>query len=355
MEKSIETEEDLKQLIGQYESIRLDFKASALLDQPKERIEKQLTEDVSAFANTEGGVIVIGLREGRHGRKSVAKEIDEGCDPLVMPPETLEQIITSNISPPIPGLRVRPILLSGDKEGRVAYIVTVPKGSTAYQARHSYRYYGRSEFESKPLPDNVIRLLMSRGRVPQIRVEISNCRILTAEQEWATRQAKLAEIERRRKEGEVVLYGRGVPEHKDLVAPKRDYDQFSFQLSLVNTGEVTIRDLVLCLAFSMSSELFKVKLRGTTFLSEVPSDTKFGFRFATGSQSTTLPMNEYRSAEIKIFPEDRVIFPDESLIIHVPAGTPLEKQGVILSWTVYLDDAPPSTGVIDVTESFQKN
>jgi len=45
------TEADLRALIGQYESIRLDFKASALLSQPVERIVKQLTEDVSAFAD----------------------------------------------------------------------------------------------------------------------------------------------------------------------------------------------------------------------------------------------------------------------------------------------------------------
>jgi predicted HTH transcriptional regulator len=78
MENALQTEHDLQQLMGQYESLRLDFKASALLAQPSERIVKQLTEDVSAFANTEGGVIVIGIREGKRGSKSIASEIDEG-------------------------------------------------------------------------------------------------------------------------------------------------------------------------------------------------------------------------------------------------------------------------------------
>jgi len=39
-------------------------------------------------------------------------------------------------------------------------LVIVPKGVTAYQARHSLRYYGRNEFAAVPLHDNVIRLLM---------------------------------------------------------------------------------------------------------------------------------------------------------------------------------------------------
>ena len=48
MEINIETEEDLRRILGQYESVRLDFKASALLDQQRDRIIKQLTEDVRA-------------------------------------------------------------------------------------------------------------------------------------------------------------------------------------------------------------------------------------------------------------------------------------------------------------------
>lgn len=183
MEMSIETEEDLQRFIGQYESIRLDFKDSRLLEQPKARIVKQLVEDASAFANTEGGVIVIGMREGKHGKKSVAIGIDDGVDPAKVSPEWLEQLISSNISPPIPGLTVRPIRLSGPKAGRVAFVVTVPKGTTAYQATHSFTYYGRSEFAATPLLDNVIRLLMTRRQVAHAIVEVAEVSWLSADDE----------------------------------------------------------------------------------------------------------------------------------------------------------------------------
>jgi hypothetical protein len=352
MESNIETEEDLRHILGHYESVRLDFKASALLDQPTERIIKQLTEDVSAFANTEGGVVVIGLSEGKKGKKSVAVEIDEGIDPVKVQPEWLEQIIASNISPPIPGLTVRPIPLSGDKAGRVAYVVTVPKGVTAYQARHSLLYYGRTEFAAVPLHDNVIRLLMTRGRVPQVRVEIADRQILTADEEWAGRQTKLAEIAEKRKTGEVVIYGRSVPSHEDLTAPKRDHDQLSFRLALVNTGEVTIRDFALSVAFKMSSELYRVQFRSL-------SGIEFRFRFAEGLRKTTFGGTfggeEHSPPERKVFPDDRVVFPDQDWFIRVPARTPVAKRGVLLHWTVYLDDAPPSFGDIDVTEQFQQD
>lgn len=351
MENYIETERDLQQLIGQYESIRLEFKASALLEQTTEQIIKQLTEEVSAFANTEGGVVVIGISEGKRVKKSVASEIDEGVDPLKYPPEKLEQIIASNISPSIPGLTVRPIPLSGPKVGRVAYVVTVPKGTTAYQARYSLRYYGRSEFAAVPLHDNVIRLLMARGRVPQIKVNVINCKILTAEREWADRRdklnAQLQTVEDMRNAGEFVFPRTDEKVLKDLEAPRRDYDQYIFRLALVNTGQVTIRDLVLSINITTTSECYQVAS---------PNGKELRFRFDEGSTSkNTLTGGQYLPPEKKIFPGDRIFFPNKDWHIHVPAGTRIERHGILIRWTVYLDDAPPSIGEIDLVECFEKS
>jgi Putative DNA-binding domain len=353
METNIQTQGDLEQLIGQYESLRVDFKASALLEQPAERIVKQLTEDVSAFANTEGGVIVIGISEGKSGKKSIASGIDEGVDPTQMPPERLEQLIASNISPPLPGLTVRPISLSGVKAGRVAYVVTVPKGTTAYQARHSLRYYGRTEFAASPLHDNVIRLLMERGRFPQAAMQVDNRGMLSADQELARRQS---EQQKREKARGGPGYGRGgVPTLEYFEAPKRNFDEYEFQLFVVNTGEMTLRDFQLVLVFASDLMIAARPPRGLTHqlldpVAPIVCGEKRRYRFADGLPTRTGPTT-YKPAEKKLFPGDRVLFPEQTWLIHVPAGAPVERGSIQLSWTLHLDDARPTEGEIEPIET----
>jgi hypothetical protein len=349
VKNSLETEQDLQRLIGQFESVRLEFKASALLAHDSDRIVKQLTENVSAFANTEGGVIVIGIREGKSGQKSVATEIDEGVDPNEMPPDRLEQLIASNISPSIPGLTVRPILLSGEKAGRVIYIVNVPRGTTAYQARHTLRYYGRTEFAATPLHDNVIRLLMSRGRVPQASLELVKGNTFTAEQVWSARQAELRDIQERREAGELLMHGRGIPEREYFDAPKLTYDQYEFYFGIVNTSEITIRDFMLGLTF-ISDFTVHYKWSQEQFAHDVQCGIETKFRFEQDKVTKRGNSGErLKSPKDKLFPGDRVHFPECSWFIRVPAGTNPESFAE-LRWKIYLDDAPPNSGEFKIND-----
>jgi predicted HTH transcriptional regulator len=162
---------DLKALLGQSESIRIDFKQSALFSESREKIAENLSKETSAFANTEGGVIVIGIAESKSGKTKIAAEIDEGLDISIWSKERIQQIIESNISPYLTSVRVRPIPLDDDNR-KYAYSIYIPPGTTAYQAS-DHKYYGRSEYESKSLPDHEIRLRMFRGKTAnaQIRVD----------------------------------------------------------------------------------------------------------------------------------------------------------------------------------------
>lgn len=78
------------------------------MSEPKKR---ELAKDVSAFANSAGGTLVYGIEESG-GPPAVPKRIDDGIDPAEMSRERLEDLITSNISPRIPGLRIKQVLLN---------------------------------------------------------------------------------------------------------------------------------------------------------------------------------------------------------------------------------------------------
>src|SRR6266404_5945499 len=157
------TEQYLLSLVGQPESGRLEFKAGKALAKREDKdrfMRDQLSPAVSAFANSEGGIIVIGMDEERATKPRVASQLDGiviGAGNAIESPEQFQQMVDSCISPFLPGMALRRVPLSGQMQGQVALIVHVPQGSTAYQTR-DHLYYSRSEFETKSMPDHEVRL-----------------------------------------------------------------------------------------------------------------------------------------------------------------------------------------------------
>lgn len=135
---------DLQSLVAQQvpESLHLDYKASAALSQ---KGAKEISKDVSAFANSDGGVIVYGIQETGH----LPTAVDVGVDDGEVSREWLEQVIVANIAPRIEGVIVSQIEVAA---GRSAYVVSVPKSfRTPHQDRQSHRYYRRYNFQSHPI------------------------------------------------------------------------------------------------------------------------------------------------------------------------------------------------------------
>lgn len=139
-------EADLLQLVseGADESLELDFKESGAL-QKTDGKKRDLSKDVSAFANSAGGTLVYGIIEDQETH--VASALDDGFDPTEISKEWIEQVINSNIQPRISGVRIHAVELVTHNPGNVAYVVTVPRSSTAHQAADK-RYYKRYNFES---------------------------------------------------------------------------------------------------------------------------------------------------------------------------------------------------------------
>jgi len=154
--------DDLEKLIGQMESLQLEFKDSRLFTASPNKIVDELTKEISAFANTVGGILVVGISEKKDGKSRIADHIDSGVDSKVWYRERVQQLIESNISPFLSGIRIHTVSI--DQVGyKCAIVIYVPEGTTAYQASDK-RYYGRSEFEAKALPDHEIRLRMFKGK-----------------------------------------------------------------------------------------------------------------------------------------------------------------------------------------------
>lgn len=157
------TEEELNDLVASQrkEDWHVEYKSSDLLANENLSI-KELTKAVSAFNNGDGGVIVIGVREAKIGRLTYPEELDSGALSSEFSTTWLVQVIQGNIDPVIADLRVKQVPLSGDRQGRGAFVIYVPAGKRAVQAS-DLRYYQRIEDQSIPMKGFQIRDVNNRA------------------------------------------------------------------------------------------------------------------------------------------------------------------------------------------------
>lgn len=148
------------------EDLHLEYKNCAALQvtagTTKDHPIVELSKDVSAFANADGGSIIYGVPEDKQNRHH-PYGLDTGYDPLDLRKERLEQWITGNVQPRIEGLRVIPVPLNSSSPGRVAYVVSIPQArSRAPHQAKDKRYYKRRKFESCPMEDYEVRVYVLR-------------------------------------------------------------------------------------------------------------------------------------------------------------------------------------------------
>lgn len=156
------TLESLKALIRDQvqESLHLDYKASDALTSNK---KDELSKDVSAFANSDGGVIVYGIREKEH----LPYEIDQGAPNDKVSREQIENVIRSMIAPRIPDIEIVQIQIS---ETHSAFAIAIGKTSNGpHQDRKTFKYYKRYNFQSAPMEDYEIQDIRNRSaQIPNL-------------------------------------------------------------------------------------------------------------------------------------------------------------------------------------------
>jgi hypothetical protein len=165
-------EDDLLQLINLkiQESLELDYKACGALNakNTKKNISTEISKDVSAFANSAGGVIVYGI----HEKNNLPTGLDDGFDPKLTSREWLEQIINSKIQRRIDGVRIKQVELSGERKGRVAYVVSIPQSRFAPHQAADKLFYKRFEFQSIPMEEYEMRDIARRLSAPDLDLTV---------------------------------------------------------------------------------------------------------------------------------------------------------------------------------------
>ena len=166
-----QTKIDLESLISDKveENIHLDYKdARSLVPEGKRNPKAEIAKDVSAMANSAGGLIIYGVKEYNMPEKEHLPEQITPIDRTEFSREWLEQVINSNVSPKIEGLLIHPVPL--DKPNEVVYIVEIPQSATAHQNTADGRYYRRYNFQSVWMVDYEIRDIMNRAKHPMVEL-----------------------------------------------------------------------------------------------------------------------------------------------------------------------------------------
>jgi len=131
------------------ESQNLEYK------EPSKDLNKDcnnLSETISGFLNTDGGILVYGVSERSKGDHRYASDLS-WCDTAK---ERLESLLISRIQPWEERIKIHRIK-NKEEENEGIFVIEVPK-SNSPPHMHNYRYYQRLNFQTKPMThQNVLR------------------------------------------------------------------------------------------------------------------------------------------------------------------------------------------------------
>lgn len=159
---SLKTLDDMEKLIkGKIkESLTLDYKVKLVNN-------NEIAKDISAFANTLGGIIVYGISEKNNLPVSINWIEGKGIR------ERIENVLNSHIQPKIEEYEIYSIENPRDPS-KAIFAVYVPKSLIAPHMAN-YRYYKRYQFQSVPMEDHEVKEVIFKGGLKEALVfEISS-------------------------------------------------------------------------------------------------------------------------------------------------------------------------------------
>lgn len=153
------------------EGLHIDYKCGNTFHPEKPKSEKvkfneEFPKDVSALANTEGGIIIFGIAEPLVG--GVTQYVEELVDFTCIKRERLETLI-SKINPPI---KPKILFIPSPHDAKRGFItVEVERSKTVHQSSDNL-YYQRSGSSNSSITDSTIRALMNREVHPKLAIGI---------------------------------------------------------------------------------------------------------------------------------------------------------------------------------------
>ncbi len=321
---------------GIEESLTLDYKAAASLDKSdKKKIE--ITKDVSAMANSAGGILIYGIAEFQDKAREHLPEKLDPVDRTAFSKEWLEHII-GNIQPRIDGVIIHPVSINS-VPNHVIYVAEIPQSHTAHQAR-DMRYYKRFNFESVMMSDYEIRDVMGRRQHARIDLEFKIL-IRTAIASSPTD-----------------MFASYDPLGRSKKTEPQKYTVYELKVKMVNTGRVYAQYvnafIEMPCAFVYDYEAFNRKLLG-----KPPRQIQLD-QYCTYSRDNTVrdmikrggglmePPPEYGPARhVPILPGINMKVNKFSLTKDFET---IDWGLRAIKWTIHVDNAPPHSGEIAIKD-----
>jgi Putative DNA-binding domain len=178
--KNTWTIERLSSYIGREESAHLEFKSSLPLTTGKDTdinrfFNEKLSPALSAFINTEGGILIVGIEEERSGGdRDLAKALSKGVPRSAMTGIMFSNKLLDRIHPATGSfVTVHTVDVGRSETGDLlAFVIEIKPGITAYQAQDK-KYYCRRGYDNIAMDDKDIRLRMLTDDRPRVLIQPS--------------------------------------------------------------------------------------------------------------------------------------------------------------------------------------
>jgi hypothetical protein len=150
------------------EGITLEFKSAKLVEKDESPAIKDLSCEISAFANSAGGTLIIGIEESQQADSGCVAEClkgiskDRNWKAGRWRSEWLASKLEEKIEPKIVGLEISEVVLADDSW---CLVVRVPPSVRAPHQAVDKKYYARRQFQKMPMAHYEIEDVRNRQRV----------------------------------------------------------------------------------------------------------------------------------------------------------------------------------------------